>query len=259
MKKLMLMLCLCVGVCLPGFSQYINENVYRGNMSLNQVLKVINGAGFLPLYIHDTGSFIDGGKGTAKKAVEERMKQERYTYRTFYNAAVVYATKPEFQGYDNYYPLRADIANKAIEYATKAITINATEAKKKGIAESPYMYLLRGEVRYEQALFQNVANGTVSINPGKTEMAKGALSDLQKVAKLQPNIATYSHMSDLAKVLGKKELVDKYTQLQKEYDRVNARKLAEAKAAQREVKAKVGRPSQSVDMTKAGVSSHWRF
>ena len=264
MKKLIMTLLLCVGVYLPGFCLMFDYYVYPvGNfqytvdpaiertedMSKKEILSVINKGGFLPLQVGHQMAFLEtGAKKEAIAAVEAKLAKEK-NYRNYYNAAVVYANRANFDGFD--VATMTKYADTAIKYAAKAVEIG----KKDGYDNSPYMNLLIGEMYFEKAYFtKNKAN------------AEAALKNFQKVARLKPIIAPYNEMMMLAMTLGDQALAQKYAALDKEYTKhrkdnaVQAEKAA--KVAQRTVKSNFGKSrksDKSINWGKAGISKFWKF
>ncbi len=208
MKKLLIML-LCLGICVPSFSFPIegyrdksDPQVYRGTMTRKQVYDMARGAvkGFLPIYVTENWSYWGDGKEKAAIAAKRRAYNEK-SYQAYFNAAVVWATKPSFEGYDNVYPLNPQskiggdyVVSAAIGFADRAIE------KEPG---QPYMYLLRGQVQYEQGVAYYPGNGRFAIREGKKYMADNAWSDFLTVENIKPSIAPYCDMAVLAGLLKK--------------------------------------------------------
>ena len=233
---------LFAGVCLPSFGLTFDTYLYEVNgakvtvdpavvhetdMSLAKIKNVINGGGFLPIELGYAMAYKEpGDKGQAIKAAEAKLAQEK-SYRTYYNAAIVYANKSDFQGHDAPVITKKEHAEKAISYAAKAVEIG----KKTGYDKSPYMNLLIGEMYFEQAYYRK-----------DSAKAQAALKNFQKVASLKPLIAPYNEMKELANILGDKQLAKKYAALDKEYTQIRNNKAVQAvqqryEAKKRELKA----------------------
>lgn len=262
MKKAISVLCLCVGLCLPGFclhsdfflygfgekfSYSVDELVVQQEpLTLKQITTTINNGGFLPIELGYSMAYKElGDRKKAIEAAEAKLAKEK-SYRTYYNAAIVYANKADFQGYDNPALTKEEYAQKAIHYAAKAIEIG----KKSKYTDAPYMNLLIGEMYFERAYYRHdKAN------------AEAALKNFQKAATLKPIIGPYNSMRELAQILGKADLVQKYTNLNAEYSKIRQTKAEQAyrekEAVQKEIKKK--NRKQSTNLLKAGISSHWKF
>ena len=277
MKKLVMML-LCLAVCAPGFGFPLNGYgdksdyfIFRGTLSRQQILDTIKtGGGFLPLYVTPEWSYLrsDGKVGGKVKAAREAYTKayNEKSYRAYYNAAVVWATKPDFQGYDNIYPLDPkaqicidpnrkstcnNVVSTAIGFAKAAIAIKPNE---------PYMYLLKGQVEYEQGVTYYPGNGTFRVT--NEAMAREAWKDFEMARSKNWNVAPYCDMANLARALGKKSAArtyqnacnhpGTYAQVDEEdgegFEGDYAQTDVESEAAQREVQVSLGGAARGVNL-----------
>jgi len=210
MKKLLGILgcmMLCGGLALAQQT----GDALQGNLeTADDVIAAMQASQFLPLHLNEFDSF--NGENEKQLALKFALKQvEKYdNYLTNYNVAVIYAAAASEEGVD--YGVRVDAkeAKQAIKYATFAI---GKDSKAKN---TPYMYLLRGQVRFEHAVGYDIAEGKLSVS--NKPMAAEALQDFEKVAELNPTLAPYGTMSALAEVLGNKDKAAQYQRAQKRQD-----------------------------------------
>ncbi|MBP5617253.1 MAG: hypothetical protein J6X06_05660 [Elusimicrobiaceae bacterium] len=187
MKKLVMMLCLCVGICAPAFCQTGDPNVYRGELGVKQVIKVMENNQFLPLLINNFRAFSSqAAKNKAVKFAEDQVKAHS-TYQSNYNAAIVWASDADFAGDDDFgnSMLTAKEAQKAIQYATAAIE----KARQSNYNKAPYMYIVRGYVQMGQCGYYDPYGKFYIQNE---RLAQKALKDFQQAKKLNPNTIPYS-------------------------------------------------------------------
>ena len=223
MKKWMLLV--VVALCLPvlGHAAPKDSNLYRGDLSLQTVLGMIQQNNPLPLYISSTGAF--NGRNAKDQAIAACNKKinQNPNYWTYYNAAIVHASADQFEGYDvEPYLSERDLAN-ALRYADKAISYYRNNP-----AKTVYMYLLKGESLYNDSMFWDPYRGIRLRSSAKYARAQQALGNYMTVEKVNPNLAPYDRMAALAKALNKKDLAATYQ------DQANARqRKAEQESAQR--------------------------
>lgn len=183
-----------------------NSYLYEGDISFGKIIQKIQRNERLPLYFGRAHTF--GDKNEKARAVAEVKKQLQVRpnhYWTHYNAAIVYSAQNSFEGFDTEaYLSERDFAN-AVLHADKAINLcgnNKTQAV--------YMYLLRANVKYMTSVRFGVYNGAYLINNSLEGRAREALKDYQQVERIDRNLANYSNMEDLAKILKMNELARKY-------------------------------------------------
>ncbi len=191
MKKLVMTLCLCVGICAPAFCQAGDPFVYRGELGAKQVIKVMQSNNFLPLLINNFHAFSSqAAKNKAVKFADEQVKAHS-TYQSNYNAAIVWASDADFAGDDDFgnSMLSAKEAQKAILYATEAIH----KARQSNYNKAPYMYILRGYVQMGQCGYYDPYGGFHIKNEA---LAQQALADFQEAKQLNPSTIPYSQFID---------------------------------------------------------------
>ncbi len=211
MKKTLLGLLSCVMLCGVVFAQK-TDPALQGNLETAQdVISAMQASQFLPLHLNEFDSF--NGENEKQLALKFALKQvKKYdNYLTNYNVAVIYAAAASEEGVDYGVRVNDQEAKQAIKYATLAI---GKDAKAKN---TPYMYLLRGQVRFEHAVGYDIAEGKFSVS--NKPMAADALKDFEKVAELNPALAPYGIMGVLAEVLGNKDKAAQYQLFQKRQDK----------------------------------------
>lgn len=211
-----------VAFMVPGLAlaQTGNPYVFQKNLSADEVVGRMEKSEFLPLLLNDKNSFFNPEeKARVVKAAVAQVKKHN-NYQAHYNAAVVYATYAEFNGLDAWDALDIHDAENAIRHATIAIGKSP---------KTPYMYLLRGQVYYDQSVWYNPREMEFSIK--SHDYAKKALADFKEVLALQPSLAPYRDMAILSRLLGRLDEAGRYEGLAKQQEEKASKKQAE-KAAQ---------------------------
>lgn len=191
--------------------------LYQKDLTADEVIKKIQNSEFLPLQLHHTSSFYNQAeKDRVLKVVKEQLKKHN-NYQVHYNAAVVYATYPEFYGFDCWNTLNEHDAANAILQAGLAIQFSP---------KTPYMYLLRGQVYYDQGVTYSA--GEMEHYITSHEAAKKALADFEKVMEIHPGLAPYHDMATIARLLHKTDKAKRYENLAKAQEEALLKKQKEA-------------------------------
>ena len=197
MKKLLLGLLSCAVFFSPAFASHVSlDRLYRGEFGDGGVASSMRKGIILPVYLNEDNSFrSQEGKQKAITAALEQIKSSNGDYVSHYNAAVVYAASFRYSDYGSTHRTNEE-AMAAISHATAALNKKSDE---------PYMYLVRGEMRYTQAIKTIPSEGSILNNK---KMAQGALADFETLAKMSPLLAPFDSMATLASHLN---LSDKKT------------------------------------------------
>ena len=200
MKKLWMGLLGCMVLFGAAAAQQTDPRLYRGELEKAQdVIALMEQREFLPLYLNEFDSF--NGEDEKQLALDFALEQVKGSdsYLTNCNAAVVYATASSEEGVDYSVRVSEKEAQQAVIYAGAAI---------KKSPESPYMYLLRGQVLFEHAVDYSIGDGSTELT--NRARAEQALEDFEKVEELNPVLAPYGNMAVLAEVLGDEVRMEKY-------------------------------------------------
>ena len=239
MKKWMLLLVVGLLFFPVVLMAQSNSYLYERDISFEKIIQKIQRNERLPLYFNRAHAF--GDKNEKTRAVGEVKKQLQLRpnhYWTHYNAAVVYSAQNSFEGFDtDAYLSERDFAN-AVLHADKAIGLcgnNKTQAV--------YMYLLRADVKYMTSIHFGVYDGAYLIHRSLEGRAREALKDYQQVERIDPNLANYSNMEDLAKVLNMNDLARKYGEIvlaqQKRLEEQARQKNAQKETYQRQLRGEM--------------------
>lgn len=195
----------------------VNPAIYQKDLTADEVIKKIQNSEFLPLQLNHTSSFYDQAeKDRVLKVVKEQVKKHN-NYQAHYNAAVVYATYPEFFGFDCWNTLNEHDAANAIRHAGLAIGFSP---------KTPYMYLLRGQVYFDQGVTYSA--GAMEYYIISHDAAKKSLADFEKVMDLHPGLAPYHDMAAIARLLHKTDKAQRYESLARVQEEALVKKQKEA-------------------------------
>jgi len=227
MKKITAVLVMLLACVSLGLAQANDPLLFNGDLNAAQVKKYIMQSKFLPLSINGLNSFDNKQEKASVVDVAKEQINRHHNYMAYYNAAVVCAANAEPHGLDEFVPLSVRDATNAINYATEAI---------KRSPNTPYMYLLRGQVYEQQGTEWIVPTGEFEIK--SHDYARKALADYEKAAEIKPSIAPYGVMASLAKSLRMMEKASKYEKVAQAQQRASDKALEEQNArrvqAQRE-------------------------
>lgn len=207
MKKLLLGFISCAVLCGVAFAQKTDSALQGALETAKEVNAAMKKGEFLPLQLNMYDSFDGEAEKEAATKVADQRAADYKDYKSYYNAAVVWAAAASEEGVDYGVRVSEADAKKAINYATSAI---------KKSPDAPYMYLLRGKVRFEHSVGYDIGPGAFGL--ANRKMAEESLKDFEKVAQLNPALAPYGNMAVLAEALGNKDKEAQYWSLQKRQD-----------------------------------------
>ena len=149
---------------------------------------------FLPVYFNGQGFLEPEIKHEIGQLAKSRLARKgKYSYRDYFNAAVIYATP--IGDVRHYRELTDTDAAKAIDYATRAIEGSPRLMES---PRMPYMYLVRAETYHRQGVpFREDGIAPVL----DRDMALKAMKDYEAVLVLNPRMAPKERMCSLAQAL----------------------------------------------------------